>query len=402
MSRILEDNSTESWTYTYDANGMRLSRSSGTDADDVTYTYVYTDGLLSRMTKGDIMLYFTYDAVGMPLTVSIHTGTNCKVKKGEACGTDCKTYYYVTNLQGDVIAILDDSGTAITLYQYDAWGYPTLTLDVSDDDIGTINPLRYRGYVYDNETGFYYLQSRYYNPEISRFISADSYMSTGDGILGNNMFAYCHNNPIVFVDPTGEDITLGAFLAGVAITALIGGAIATGVTVIKDYSDDGEIFNGSVKAREYFGNVVEGLIAGAGIGACITLGAGLGAAMIANKALVVGGVTLSGLGAFGLGASIAFSTGAIGYTVNTAINTDLNFEWSDMFIAAGSNMASGMLSFVGGMAGGITGVKVPETKVGFKTMVQNAVKYHFGLLWFGVYPSKFLLSRLEVALKEAY
>lgn len=58
MSRILEDNSTESWTYTYDANGMRLSRSSGTDADDVTYTYVYTDGLLTRMTTGDMMLYF--------------------------------------------------------------------------------------------------------------------------------------------------------------------------------------------------------------------------------------------------------------------------------------------------------------------------------------------------------
>ena len=116
--------------------------------------------------------------------------------------------------------------------------------------IGDINPLRYRGYVYDQDTGLYYLQSRYYNPAWGRFISADSYISTGDGILGNNMFAYCHNNPIMFVDPTGESITLGAFLLSVAITAFIGAGFATGATVIKDYSDDGEIFNGSVKARE--------------------------------------------------------------------------------------------------------------------------------------------------------
>ena len=206
----------------------------------------------------------------------------------------------------------------------------------------------------------------------------------------------------MFIDSTGESITLGAFLLSMAISAIIGAGISTGATMVKDYSDDGKIFNGSIKAQEYFGNAVEGLVAGAGIGACITLGAGIGAAMIANEALAVGGVTLSGMSAFGIGTGFAFATGAMGYSINTAINSDISFEWSDMFIAAGSNMASGALSFVGGMAGGITGVKMPGVKTGFKTMAQNALKYHAGLFWFGVYPSKFLLSRLESALKEAY
>ena len=69
--------------------------------------------------------------------------------------------------------------------------------------LGAQNPLRYRGYVYDTETGLYYLQSRYYNPTWGRFINADGYASTGQGIIGNNMFAYCGNNPVIRHDPTG-------------------------------------------------------------------------------------------------------------------------------------------------------------------------------------------------------
>ena len=141
---------------------MRLSRSTGTGEDVVTYTYVYTDGLLTRMTKGDIMLYFTYDAAGMPLTVSLHKGTNCKVKKGEACGTDCKTYYYVTNLQGDVIAILDETGNEVAEYSYDAWGRLLSNLNETEETIYSLNPLLYRGYVYDREaTGIYHLLPYY-------------------------------------------------------------------------------------------------------------------------------------------------------------------------------------------------------------------------------------------------
>ena len=96
-------------------------------------------------------------------------------------------------------------------YTYDAWGKPlTITdgngVDVSEDPnhIANLNPLRYRGYYWDSETGLYYCQSRYYDPETGRFINADGMVDTGQGIIGNNMFAYCLNNPVNRLDPSGQ------------------------------------------------------------------------------------------------------------------------------------------------------------------------------------------------------
>ena len=114
-------------------------------------------------------------------------------------GTTTTTYYYITNLQGDVMYLVDSSGNEVAAYDYDPYG----KVITSTGDLAEINPLRYRGYYYDTETGFYYLQSRYYDPEICRFINADSYASTGQGFLGFNMFAYCNNNPISRVDING-------------------------------------------------------------------------------------------------------------------------------------------------------------------------------------------------------
>ena len=101
------------------------------------------------------------------------------------------------------MAILNTAGQAVVNYTYDAWGNILSCTGSMASTLGQINPLRYRGYVYDNETQLYYLQSRYYDPEIGRFISADGYTSTGQGILGNNMYAYCGNNPVNCADPTG-------------------------------------------------------------------------------------------------------------------------------------------------------------------------------------------------------
>jgi len=92
----------------------------------------------------------------------------------------------------------------VVSYDYDAWG-KILTIGGSmASTLGTLNPLRYRGYVYDQETGLYYLQSRYYTPEWGRFLNADVFVSTGQGLLGNNMFAYCLNNPSNYHDPSGN------------------------------------------------------------------------------------------------------------------------------------------------------------------------------------------------------
>ncbi len=174
------------WTYTYDADGMRTSRSNGSN----TYRYVYNGGKLRQMTVGDDTLQFMYDANGVPMSM-LHNGT---------------LYYYVTNIQGDVVAILNTTGTAVVAYSYDAWGNATATTDSMAATLGVLNPLRYRGYVFDTETGLYYLQSRYFNPQMARFINADdpAYLGADGALLTYNLFAYCRNNPIMQYDSTGH------------------------------------------------------------------------------------------------------------------------------------------------------------------------------------------------------
>ena len=167
------------------ADGLRTARTNGTDS----WEYVYNGSQLVGMKKGNDTLYFTYDASGTPTTVT-HNGT---------------VYYYVTNHQGDVVRIVDASGTTVATYTYDAWGNPISTTNTTPSTLESLNPLRYRGYVYDAETGFYYLQSRYYNPEIGRFLNADGQLSgVGGDILGYNMFAYCMNNPVNTFDSSGN------------------------------------------------------------------------------------------------------------------------------------------------------------------------------------------------------
>ena len=141
---------------------------------------------------------FIYDGSGRPFALNYST----------VGGNRFTTYYYVLNLQGDVVKLIDQDGAEAASYEYDAWGG---VLSV-DGDMAGINPLRYRGYYYDSETGFYYLQSRYYDPTNHRFINADSYASTGQGFVGTNMFAYCNNLPIILSDSTGAIPTFSTML----------------------------------------------------------------------------------------------------------------------------------------------------------------------------------------------
>ena len=125
------------------------------------------------------------------------------------------TFWFEKNLQGDIVAVYNETGTKLISYVYDAWGnFRTTTHNCSGTNAyAAYNPFRYRGYYYDDfhgcfdeygmETGFYYLNSRYYNPQWGRFLNADGYVSTGTGLLGYNMFAYCNNNPVMYVDPDG-------------------------------------------------------------------------------------------------------------------------------------------------------------------------------------------------------
>ena len=161
----------------------------------VQHDYITQNGKVVRetvRTNGTVtaVMDFIYDESGTPFALKYSTNG----------GSSFTTYYYVVNLQGDVVKLVNASGTAYATYTYNAWG-EVLT---ATGTMASINPLRYRGYYYDSETGFYYLQSRYYDPVTHRFINADAFASTGQGFTGTNMFAYCGNNPVLNIDPSGQ------------------------------------------------------------------------------------------------------------------------------------------------------------------------------------------------------
>ena len=169
-----------------------------TGTQTVTHEYLTLNGKVARETirtnnSLTAVLDFVYDESGKPFALKYSTN-----------GTSFQTYYYVLNLQGDVVKLIHYipgfEYESVATYEYDAWG----NIVSSSGRLAEINPLRYRGYYYDNETGFYYLQSRYYDPANRRFINADSYQSTGQGFVGTNMFAYCNNSPVDLYDPSGN------------------------------------------------------------------------------------------------------------------------------------------------------------------------------------------------------
>ena len=188
------------------------------------HSYIYASGRLLRETitttaaDGTVtteVLDFAYDAQGTPYSLTYTNGTASPV-----------TYYYITNLQGDVMQLIDSAGETKATYSYDPYGQVLR----ANGAMAEINPLQYRGYYYESETGFYYLQSRYYNPVICRFINADSFVSTGQSFSGYNMFAYCNNNPVPNSDPTGDILISTLILIGSAIV----GAACAGYTAYKE------------------------------------------------------------------------------------------------------------------------------------------------------------------------
>ena len=200
-------------SFAYNESGLRTSKT----VNGVSHGYIWQSSKLAADITDAYALYFHYDSSG---DVIGFTRT--------ANGTDTE-YFYVKNLQGDILKVITATGTEAATYTYDAWG----KLLTSTGDLADINPLRYRGYFYDTETSLYYLKSRYYNPEVGRFINPDVFATTDvDGVLSANMFAYCENNPIRNSDFSGALFGLDPASAIIgaatgAITSLISG-IASG------------------------------------------------------------------------------------------------------------------------------------------------------------------------------
>lgn len=169
--------------FTYDHNSLRIKKV----VNGVTTSYTLNGKNIVHVTQGSNDLHFFYDAQGKPAMVRFN-------------GTD---YFYVYNLQGDVVAMIDANGTQVVEYNYDAWGAPIDKTGSLAATLGTVNPFRYRGYIYDEETGLYYLRSRYYNPVWKRFINVDTILGVIAKNLSHNTFVYCVNSPNMRVDTHG-------------------------------------------------------------------------------------------------------------------------------------------------------------------------------------------------------
>ena len=224
--------------YTYTPDGIRSSKTvNGTKTE---YLLNGTQ-ILAQKTGSDVMWFF-YDS----------TGTRIGVQQGNV------TAYYMYNLQGDVVGLADAAtGKIIAKYLYDAWGKCVSVENADGYTIGTANPFRYCGYYYDNDTGLYYLQSRYYDPEVGRFINADVFASTDTkDLLGTNMFAYCENNPINNHDSNGDFCIA---------SAIVGGVLNAGLAVAGAYIDSfisGESVKGSDLAVDVIVAFASGFIQG--------------------------------------------------------------------------------------------------------------------------------------------
>ena len=196
----------KSMSFKYDNAGIRTSKT----VNGVETKYTYLGGTLVSQKTGDEVINFAYSAGGAPYGFSYNG----------------QSYFYLLNLQGDIIGIYDGSGNVDVRYTYDSWGKVISVTGSLADTVGVKNPLRYRGYYYDVETKLYYLQSRYYDPETCRFINADSLLVAGDDyIQGVNMFAYCQNNPVVYYDPSGRNQEDGVRLFKSILFPLVSTAI---------------------------------------------------------------------------------------------------------------------------------------------------------------------------------
>ena len=206
-------------TYKYNIKGLRTRKYNS----DYTYYYYYDDNNnLIAMMQGGVVAYFYYDSNNSVTAMSINDSM----------------YYYVKNLQGDITKIVNHQGKVMVEYTYDAWGNilkEKSNVSPSYATVKDFNPFRYRGYVYDTDTGLYYLQSRYYDPKTGRFINADdtAYVDTNSGTpLSTNMFAYCENNQVNRLDKTGYFFVVDDILYAMYIASLVGTFILVCVSIV--------------------------------------------------------------------------------------------------------------------------------------------------------------------------
>lgn len=286
LMKVLNGNMT--FKYNYNDQGLRISKYVMGDGVFVSSRYFYDGTKLIADYSSDRRLDFLYDENDRLFGLVLN---------------ETDTYFYVRDTLENILGIIDSSGNLVVKYTYDAWGKIQSITGSKATTIGKYNPFRYKGYYYDDETDMYYCHTRYYVPEWCRWLNADNACGLDlTSLCEQNLNAYCNNDPINYYDPTGHS----AVLLGLILGAIIGAGLGFGVAAYKDYKDDGEVFNGSVKWYDYAGATLVGGALGASIGYAIPtigtfmgLGGGMsmstsGAAVMSSSIYMVGAAGLAG------------------------------------------------------------------------------------------------------------
>lgn len=251
--------------YEYDDNCIRV----GKKGSGKTENYYLRGEKIATIQSGNDIMHFVYDAEGTLFSIRLD-------------GTD---YYYLHNGQNDIIGLIDSQGIQVVSYQYNSWGRPINMTDVSHDGVGSKNPFRYKEYFWEEETGLYYVGSRYYDPETGRFLNPDTPSLVKAGLESHNnknLYSYCDNNPITRSDKEGE---FWSIAAGAAIGAVIG----AGSELV------GQLVESGGKSVDLKSVLIAGA-SGALSGAVASTGLGLSGQTVVNAA--IGGIseTLSQIG----------------------------------------------------------------------------------------------------------
>ncbi len=322
--------------YAYGENGLRTIKNTN---GGEKYLYYYAgEQLISQVwDDGAQSLNFLYDENGSPYGFVYDDGI------------DVTPYFYIKNVQGDVVAIMGEDGTIWATYNYDAWGNILSIIDYAGydatdtpSDIGNINPIRYRGYYYDNETGFYYLGSRYYDPSIGRFINGDI-PETLSADLENfgqyNLYAYCWNNPVNLSDDSGTWPSWAKkMVAAVAVVAVVATAAAIAVGTAGSGAAISCMLLGAAKGAAV--GLVSGAVSGAASGAVshrISTGSWDGAGQAALDGMADGALSgaISGAVTGAVSSPYCFVAGtavlaAVGYVaIENIVPGDIVYAWNE-------------------------------------------------------------------------
>ena len=338
-------------SYEYNSLGIRTSKQVG----NKRYNYfVEGDRILAMdIHDGDLQysfyLVFDYDESGKLISVS---------EPGY-------TLFYIRDGLGNIIKLVDEQGNDVVKYSYDSWGKVTINTISSLHPSARFNPFMYKGYIYDVETQLYYCNSRYYSPELCRWISPDSieYLEP-ESINGLNLYTYCNNDPVNKYDPSGHSAILVMVLIGTLFGAAVGFGFDAGKQLINNGWDFSEVD---------WGSAVNSAIVGGALGFSLAMGVGYFGPVIAGAA-ATGGLTAGG--AFAISTAVSFGAGALGYATEEWMNGRTP-SFGKAMMHGGFVALEGMVNFgVGGIVGSIGNV---GTKGKFLVSKEWWGKFIFGL-----------------------